>query len=166
MTIKKGYFDPMRFFILLLALVVPIAPLWAARDVPVPAACTPDVNGRLASLLAAQTTADTDNVMVCGTTTRPSSYQPAGKHGSHHVHSLLVKFPDGSNHLVEIVTNDTLDGVVTSPAHVQVFGYGQAFFSNTRQFDAGIHDTHCSTHSGADNGWIVVNGVKHPQSCQ
>jgi hypothetical protein len=67
--------------------------------------------------------------------------------------------------LIEIVTNDQLDGVVTSEAHSVVFAYGQAFFSNTHQFAAGIHDTHCSTHRGADNGWIVVDGEKHPDHC-
>jgi len=27
------------------------------------------------------------------------------------------------------------------------------------------HDVHCSTHPTADNGWVVVNGVKTPSSC-
>ena len=150
----------------ILVLLIALTPLWAANDVPVPSSCTPDVNAKLANLLASGTQTDTDNVMVCGLTTRPSRYQPAGAHGSHHVHSVLAKFPDGSNKLIEIVTNDSLDGVVTSPARAQIFAYGQAFFSNTHQFAAGIHDTHCSTHAGADNGWIVVDGQKHPTSCQ
>jgi hypothetical protein len=139
--------------------------LCAASDVPIPSRCTPDINARLGDLLAAGTSKAIDNVMVCGVTTRHSRYQPAGAHGSHHVHSVLVKFPDGSNQLVEVVTNDQLDGPVTSPAHAHVFAFGQAFFSNTHQFAAGIHDTHCSTHRGADNGWIVVNGARHPASC-
>ena len=131
----------------------------------VPSACTPDVNAKLAGLIASGTTHNVDNVMVCGVATRHSRYQPAGAHGSHHVHSVLAKFPDGSNQLIEVVTNDDLDGVVTSPAHAQIFAYGQAFFSNTHQFAAGIHDTHCATHRGADDGWIVVDGQKHPPSC-
>jgi hypothetical protein len=150
------------FFILLTVLA---SSLWAANDVPVPASCTPDVNASLGRLLASGAQHDVDNVMVCGETTRRSRYQPAGSHGSHHVMSLLAHFPDGSSKLIEVVTNDDLDGVVTAPAHAQVFAYGQAFFSNTRQFSAGIHDTHCSTHRGADNGWVVVNGEKHPASC-
>lgn len=148
----------------MIALVLRTA-LWGANDVPVPSSCTPNVNAKLASLLASGTTSDVDNVMVCGETTRSSRYQPGRAHGSHHVHSVLAHFPDGSSQLVEVVTNDDLDGVITSPAHAQLFAYGQAFFSNTQQFAAGIHDTHCATHAGADNGWVVVNGNKHPASC-
>ena len=151
----------------LILLTVPLvgATLLAAADVPVPSSCTPDVNAHLGKLLASSQSAPVDNVMVCGVTTRRSRYQPADQHGSHHVHSVLAAFPDGSNKLIEIVTNDSLDSVVTSPAHAQLFAYGQAFFDNTRQFAAGIHDTHCAMHRGADNGWIVVNGEKHPASC-
>jgi len=155
----------MRRWVPLAGVIVLPVWLWAANDVPAPSTCTPEVNSKLSNLLASGTKSNTDNVMVCGMTTRRSRYQPAGAHGSHHVHSVLAKFPDGSNKLVEIVTNDDLDGVVTSPAHAQMFAYGQAFFSNTQQFAAGIHDTHCSTHKGADNGWVVVNGDKHPPSC-
>ena len=139
--------------------------LRGVSDVPVPASCTPAVNAQLASLLAAGTNSDVDNVMVCGMTTRRSRYQPGRAHGSHHVHSVLAHLPDGSNQLIEVVTNDDLDGVITSPAHTQMFAFGQAFFSNTRQFAAGIHDRHCATHRGANNGWVVVNGEKHPPSC-
>jgi hypothetical protein len=152
-------------YLLLTCVVLLNAALCTAADVPVPAACTPDVNAKLAQLIASHATGPVDNVMVCGLTTRHSRYQPAGAHGSHHVHSLLAQFPDGSNQLIEVVTNDSLDGVVTSPAHAQIYAYGQAFFDNTRQFAAGVHDTHCSTHRGADDGWIVVNGEKHPPNC-
>ncbi|MBV9268132.1 MAG: hypothetical protein JO061_18330, partial [Acidobacteriaceae bacterium] len=138
---------------------------YAANDVPVPSSCTPDINSKLAQLIASKPQGPVDNVMVCGTTTRRSRYQPAGQHGSHHVFSVLAAFPDGSKQLVEVVTNDSLDGVITAPAQAQLFAYGQAFFDNTNQFAAGIHDTHCSTHAGADNGWIVIDGVKHPSSC-
>jgi hypothetical protein len=153
----------MSRLLVLASLAVLTASVCAAAQVP--SSCTPDVNAKLAGLIASGTVAPVDNVMVCGVTTRNSRYQPAGAHGSHHVHSVLAKFSDGSNHLIEIVTNDDLDGVVTSPAHAQIFAYGQAFFDNTHRFAAGIHDTHCSTHSGADDGWIVVNGDKHPASC-
>ena len=53
-----------------------------------------------------------------------------------------------------------LDGVVTAPKGAQVFAYGQAFFDQGSRFVAGIHDVHCATHRGADNGWVVVNGAK------
>jgi hypothetical protein len=38
------------------------------------------------------------------------------------------------------------------------------FFMQFFEAAAGIHDTHCSTHPGADNGWVVVNG-ENPESC-
>lgn len=134
------------------------------RDVPVPASCTPQVNQRLADLLAQQTTEDTDNVMVCGTTISPSRTQ-RGRHGSHEILPLLVNLPGAGSRLVEVVINDELDGVVTAPKGAQVYAYGQAFFDQGSRFVAGIHDVHCSTHRTADNGWVVVNGAKSPASC-
>ena len=74
--------------------------------------------------------------------------------------------PNGDVRPVEVVTNDDLDGVVTAPVNASVFAYGQAFFPSGGKFVAGIHDAHCSTHRGADNGWVVVDGVKHPASCK
>jgi hypothetical protein len=63
------------------------------------------------------------------------------------------------------VTNDELDGKVTTKKGDNVIAYGQAFFDNLHGFSAGIHDVHCSTHKGANNGWVVVNGVKFPNHC-
>jgi hypothetical protein len=103
--------------------------------------------------------------MVCGVTISPSRTQRGGPHGSHEILPLTVVFPDGSTKLVEVVTNDQLDGKITAPVKASVFAYGQAFFDNTGHFAAGIHDVHCSTHRGADNGWVVVNGKKHPAGC-
>ena len=149
-----------RFGLLLLA-----TSIWAANDVPVPSACTPVVNQRLAQLLTSGTKKSTDNVMVCGITTGPSTTQFGGPHGNHQILSVRAAFPDHSTQLIEVVTNDSLDGVVTAPANANVFAYGTAFFSNTHQFAAGIDQTHCATHFGADNGWVVVNGQKYPKSC-
>ncbi len=137
----------------------------AANNVPVPASCTPAVNAKLAGLLAAHTTQPVDNVMACGITTSSSHTQKGGPHGNHQIIPVLLTFPDKSTHQIEIVTNDSLDGKVTAPARASVFAYGQAFFDNTGQFAAGLHDTHCSTHKGADNGWVVVNGTRHPGGC-
>jgi hypothetical protein len=136
-----------------------------SRDVPVPQSCTPDVNQKLAGLLAQHTTQNVDNVMVCGTTVSPSRTQRGGEHGSHEILPLLVNLPGAGSKLVEVVTNDDLDGVVTAPKDAQVYAYGQAFFDQGSRFVAGIHDVHCSTHRTADNGWVVVNGVKSPASC-
>lgn len=135
------------------------------RDVPVPAICTPEVNQKLAKLLAQQTQESVDNVMVCGVTISPSRTQRGGEHGSHQVLPLLVNVPGARSKLVEVVTNDDLDGVVTAPKDAQVFAYGQAFFPARGGFVAGIHDVHCATHRTADNGWVVVNGLKSPASC-
>jgi hypothetical protein len=132
---------------------------------PVPVICTPEVNQKLAELVAQQTTKNVDNVMVCGTTIGPSHTQRGGAHGSHQVLPLLVNLPSAGSKLVEVVTNDDLDGVVTAPKGAYVFAYGQAFFDQGSQFVAGIHDVHCATHRGANNGWVVVNGVRFPASC-
>jgi hypothetical protein len=65
---------------------------------------------------------------------------------------------------VQVVTNDDLDGVVTANAGDPVFAYGQAYLAHG-YWVAGVHDVHCSTHASADNGWIVVAGVKRPEDC-
>jgi hypothetical protein len=135
------------------------------RDVPVPANCTPEVNQKLADLLAQQTTENVDNVMVCGATISPSRTQRGGSHGNHQVLPLLVNLPGAGSKLIEVVTNDDLDGVVTAPKGAAVYAYGQAFFDQGSRFVAGIHDVHCATHRTADNGWVVVDGAKSPASC-
>jgi hypothetical protein len=137
----------------------------AQGNVPVPASCTPQVNQKLFDLLNSGQRNDVDNVMVCGVTTSSSRTQRGGPHGNHEILPLRVTMPNGDVRPVEVVTNDDLDGVVTAPVNASVFAYGQAFFSSTGKFAAGIHDVHCSTHRGADNGWVVVNGTKHPASC-
>lgn len=137
----------------------------AANNVPVPSSCTPDVNSKLAQLLAGGASGPVDNVMACGVTTGSSHTQKGGPHGNHQIIPVLVTFPDRSTHQIEIVTNDSLDGKITAPARASVFAYGQAFFDNMGKFAAGLHDTHCSTHRGADNGWVVINGAKFPKGC-
>jgi hypothetical protein len=138
----------------------------AQQDVPVPQSCTPQVNQKLGDLLNSNQTQAVDNVMVCGITVSSSRTQRGGPHGSHEILPLRVTFPGGSTRLVEVVTNDDLDGVVTAPVNAQVYAYGQAFFPSRGRFVAGIHDVHCSTHRDANNGWVVVNGQKYPASCQ
>ena len=146
--------------------VLALSSAWAQNNVPVPQSCTPQVNEKRGNLLSSGEKQSMDNVMVCGITVSPSRTQSGGPHGSHQILPLRVTFPDSSTHLVEVVTNDDLDGVVTAPVNAQVYAYGQAFFPSKGRFVAGIHDVHCSTHRGADNGWVVVNGQQHPPSCQ
>jgi hypothetical protein len=141
-------------------------PVLAAHDVPPPARCTPQVNAKLAAVVASSSHRDVDNVMVCGITVSPSRHMRAEEHGSHELLPLMVTFPDGSTHLIEVVTNDDLDGVITAPRGAAVFAYGQAYIPNRGHFAAGIHDVHCSTHRSADNGWVIVNGEKHPGTCR
>ena len=143
-----------------------LALLWAANNVPVPGSCTPSVNQKLANLLSSNPSGPVDNVMVCGTTTAPSQTQFGGPHGNHQILPIRAVLPDHSTRLLEVVTNDSLDGKVTAPVNAQVFAYGQAFFSHTAPYAAGVHDVHCSTHTGADNGWVVVKGTKYPKTCQ
>ena len=136
------------------------------QNVPVPQSCTPQVNQKLGDLFNSSQKHSVDNVMVCGITVSASRTQSGGPHGSHQILPLRVTFPDGTTHLVEVVTNDDLDGVVTAPVNAQVYAFGQAFFPSRGRFVAGVHDVHCSTHRGADNGWVVVNGQQHPASCK
>jgi hypothetical protein len=136
----------------------------AARDVPVPSACTPQVNQGLANLIASHTNRDVDNIMVCGVATQKSRVQSGGPHGSHHVTTIAAQLPNGQTVNVQVVTNDDLDGVVTASPNDPVFAYGQGYLTHGL-WAAGVHDVHCSTHPGADNGWVVVAGVKTPSSC-
>jgi hypothetical protein len=154
-----------NLWILPLFLLTGMAAARTSRDVPVPSTCTPSVNQHLAELIASPHESPVDNVMVCGVTASSSRTQRGGRHGDHQIIPLRISLPDGAMKLVEVVSNDDLDGKVTAPANVTVFAYGQAFFSHTKQFVAGIHEVHCATHRGADNGWVVVDGVKHPASC-
>lgn len=158
---------PIRTAILLFALsAAPLfaVPLFAQRNVPVPANCTPQVNQRLAEIIAAQTRRDIDNVMVCGIATQKTRLQAGGRHGDHHITTIAVQLPGSQMVNVQVVTNDDLDGIVTARVNDPVYAYGQAYVSHG-PWAAGVHDVHCSTHSGADNGWVVVAGVKTPRSC-
>ena len=140
----------------------------AATDVVTPASCTPSTNDRLARLIAEQHAGAVDNVMVCGTTIGPSRPLRGGRYGAHELLPLRVPVAAGGRTaLVEVVTNDDLDGRVTAPRGATVFAYGQYFQTTDRQrpFVAGVHDVHCATHRGADNGWVVVNGTRYPQHC-
>jgi hypothetical protein len=134
-----------------------------AADVAVPSRCDASVNARLAQLVAEHHAGAVDNVMVCGTTIGPSR----SRHGPRRQHELIaLRAPlTGGSALIEVVTNDDLDGRVTAPSGAHVMAYGQYFLTNERQrpLVAGIHQTHCATHRGANNGWVVVNGTHYPQ---
>lgn len=148
--------------LVIVALVAQPAP--AARNVPVPARCTPQVNLGMADLIASGRRRDVDNIMVCGTAIEPTRVHRGGPHGSHHITTIAAQLPNGQKVNVQVVTNDDLDGVVTAQTNDPVFAYGQGYVSHGF-WAAGIHDVHCSTHPGADNGWVVVAGVKTPASC-
>lgn len=147
------------------SLVAPSACSGSAGDASVPASCSAAVNARLAQLVAEQHDGPVDGIMVCGTAFGPSRPQRAGPHGSHQLIPLRVPLdPAGHSALVEVVTNDVLDGHVTAPRGATVFALGQYFRTTPgqRPFVAGIHDVHCATHRGAANGWVVVDGAKYP----
>jgi hypothetical protein len=141
------------------------APVFGAEDVPVPEKCTKEVNAHLSELMRRRAKEKADNVMVCGETVGNSHRQKGHKHGDHQIIAVLAIMPDGSKRPIEVVTNDELDGKVTAKKGDMVFAYGQVFFDNLHDYAAGIHDVHCSTHKGANNGWVVVNGVKSPTNC-
>lgn len=149
---------------LFLLMILTAGSACAANNVPVPASCTPQVNARLAELIAQDSRRDVDNIMACGVATQKTRVQQGGPHGSHHVTTIAVQLPGGQTVNVQIVTNDDLDGPVVAQVNDPVFAYGQGYISHGL-WAAGIHDTHCSTHPGADNGWVVVAGVKSPKSC-
>ena len=150
----------MRFVLAVLATAALIVPPGVASAVPAPSECTPAINGQLAELIANHDTRQIDGVMVCGTTFGPSRPQRAGAHGGHQLIPVRVPLPDGSSALVEVVTNDDLDGRVTAPRGATVFALGQYYRTSSRQapFVAGIHDVHCATHRGAADGYVSVNG--------
>ena len=145
--------------LLLLALLGPPA---QAKDVPVPSSCSPQVNAKLQSVID-EHSRDVDNVMGCGIAVG-TSYRSGGPHGPHHIITLDVMLPQDGKARIQIAINDDLDGAISAKAGDQVFAYGQGY-STTGRWKAGIHDVHCSTHRSADNGWVVVNGAKTPQSC-
>jgi hypothetical protein len=149
----------------LLTLALFAAPFaFAARNVPVPASCTPQVNQSLDNLIASGTRRDVDNIMVCGIATQRTRMHYGGRYGSHHITTIAVTLPSGGTVSVQVVTNDDLDGIVTAQINDPVFAYGQGYIAHG-PWAAGIHDVHCSTHPGADNGWVVLAGVKTPTSC-
>lgn len=152
-------------------LLLPLASFAATK--PVPDQCTPAVNSGLTDFIAQNQgnggEAHLDNVMVCGTMLRPSFSQHAGRsgHGGHQVLVLTAPTQSGSI-TVEVVTNDQLDGRVTANKGDAVFAYGQAYVDPGPQqaggfsIVAGVHEPHCATHRGADDGWVVVANKKYP----
>ncbi len=154
-----------RTISLWLFLACALAPLaLAAKDVAVPQNCTPEVNRRLQELIRNHPQRNVDDVTVCGVTTQHSRVNRGGRHGAHHIIPLTVQLPDDGAAQVQVVVNDDLDGPVSAGKGDAVFAYGQGYVAHG-PFAAGVHDVHCSTHPGADNGWVVVGGVKTPSSC-
>ena len=147
-----------------LCLLVALAGCAYAGDVPVPSRCTPDVNRGLQELIRSHTRRDVDNIMACGVASQHSQVRRGGPHGSHHVISIGVDLPDDGHVEIQVVINDSLDGAVSARAGDPVFAYGQGYIAHGR-WVAGIHDVHCSTHPGANNGWVVVAGQKTPATC-
>ena len=102
---------------------------------------------------------------VCGVSTRYSKTQSGGPHGDHQVLSVRATMPGGQQYMVEVVTNDALDGKVTANPNDAVVAFGQAFVLAHGQYRAGVHDVHCSTHAGALDGYVFVASRRFPASC-
>ena len=154
----------MRKLLLALTLSLVSVPAFAATNVPPPATCTAQVNQGLQSLIDSGTTKDVDNIMVCGTAVGKTRLQGGGPHGSHHVITLSVPLSNGSTIRVQVVANDSLDGVITANNGDQVAAFGQGYITHG-QAQAGVHDVHCSTHPTADNGWVYINGKLATPTC-
>jgi hypothetical protein len=135
-----------------------------ATNVPPPATCTAQVNQGLQNLIDSGTTKDVDNIMVCGDAVGKTRLQGGGPHGSHHVTTLSVQLPKGTTIRVQIVVNDSLDGVVTANPGDHIAAYGQGYLTHG-QAQAGVHDVHCSTHPTANNGWVYINGKLATPAC-
>lgn len=137
------------------------------RDAGAPGSCTPEVNRQIGDLIERGEGSAVDNVAVCGTTFTASRPQRAGRNGGHQLIPLQIRLPDGHSALVEVVTNDDLDGRVTAPRGADVFALGQYYRTTARQrpYVAGVHDVHCATHRGAANGFVIVNGRRAPAHC-
>lgn len=102
--------------------------------------------------------------MVCGTAVGKTVLQSGGANGAHHIITLAVTLPNKRAIKVQVVINDSLDGVITASAGDKVAAYGQGYI-NHGQSQAGVHDVHCSTHPTADNGWVVINGKTVTPAC-
>src|ERR1700760_2191484 len=123
----------------------------------------------VAACAASARDAPVSTVRPGGPTIGPSRVQRGGPHGDHQLLPLRVPLDGGGTALVEVVTNDSLDGRVTAPRGATVFAYGQYFHTSPRQrpFVTGVHDVHCATHRGADNGGVGGSAPKSPQrSCR
>jgi hypothetical protein len=142
-----------------------------AATQPVPSRCDASVNQALVQFIGQHQggDADQDNIMVCGTMLRSSYAQHATHSGSGAHHVLVITAPTSNGAItVEVVTNDDLDGVVTAKQGDPVVAFGQAYVDpkpiKAGGFTAvaGVHEPHCATHAGADDGWVVVAGKKYP----
>jgi hypothetical protein len=144
-------------WLIALSAAVPAA---CAQAPQAPQTCTPEVNRQIAALIAQRDRRPVDGIMVCGVTIGPSRPQRSGAHGGHQLIPVRAPLPGDGSALIEVVTNDDLDGRVTAPRGATVFALGQYFHTTARQrpFVAGIHDVHCATHRGAANGYVIVNG--------
>ena len=102
-------------------------------------------------------------LFACGIATG-TRMNHGGQHGSHHIITLRVMLPEDGPVNIQIAVNDNLSGAVSARPGDSVFAYGQGYIAHGA-WSAGIHDVHCATHRSADNGWVVVNGIKSPSSC-
>lgn len=134
-----------------------------SADVAVPSTCAPEVNAKLEQMIRDNPRDYVENVMVCGVASG-TRFNHGGQHGSHHIITLSVQLPQDGTVNVQVAINDSLDGAVSAKRGDAVFAYGQGYVAGGA-WKAGVHDVHCSTHPTADNGWVVVNGVKTPASC-
>src|ERR1700728_775376 len=72
-----------------------VQPAHAARNIPVPARCTPAVNQGLADLIASGARRGVDNIMACGVAIERTRIHRGGPHGDHHITTISAALPSG-----------------------------------------------------------------------
>jgi len=150
----------------IVAVMVPTAPVLAAKDMPVPALCTPEVNAVLADLIA-HGPDQAYNIMVCGIVSEATTLDPAvDRSFSRHQTVVAAPVASGPPILIKILTNDRRDGIVLAKKgdHVAAFGWYFKTAAWERPAVGGINNTFCAIHADLYNGWIAVNGIRWPRS--
>ena len=155
----------MRNLLLFLAVILIAADTTPrAKDVPVPATCTPEVNAVLTDIVRHGSSRQVYNVMVCGTAAAPTAYFVSqDAQGYRHATEIAAPLTDGTTARIKVLTNDRRDGVVLAKTgdRIIVFGwYNQPY--PWEHVDGVINNAFCAIHPDLYNGWVVVNGKRWP----
>jgi hypothetical protein len=149
------------------AVMVRAATSASAKEMPVPALCTPEINAVLADLVAGHGPDQAYNIMVCGIVTEDTTLgQAVDRTPSHHQTIVAAPVANGPPLFIKIITNDRRDGVVRAKKgdHVEAFGWYFKAAGWERPAVGVINNTFCAIHGDLYNGWVVVNGIRWPRA--